>query len=297
MSELPNDTQPPAEPPARAAGTNPERPGGVRGIWLVLATLSLFIIVPALTIGAWMLLKDDGVKPQPLSWTERGQWFMQNARPRPLKYDPFVQAETGREYKKTNLALSPTDEQMLHRLTTLAQRADFFELAANRDLLEAASAEHPDQWYPPYLLASWHAANGDASAYQHWMAEAFGRTSAAIVQRLVDRQGAAVAGYRLPPVAVGFDRVVNGELNATLKLVYPAPISDENGFVYLPTWPTIYRLADPDTPPGVESTLHPTRLTLLPQPIDGTEPNWFSVPPPGIAKLPDAVVEQAEDGR
>lgn len=267
-----------------------DRPGGVRGIWLVAATLSLFIFVPAITIGVWMLLKDDGVGQTPLVWSERSQWFMQDARPRPLEYDKFVQGETGKKYKKTNLVLTAADEAMLQRLTALARREDFFDATTVRDQLEAAASEYPGQWYPPYLLASWYQVNGDQAAYERWMAEAFSRTSAAIVQRLIDAEGNAVANDRLPPVAVGFDRVIDGKRNATLALVYPAPVSDAEGYVYLPTWPTIYRLTDPQAPPGVEPPWHPRGLTLLPQPIDGSVPNWFSVPPPGIARLPDAVV-------
>ncbi|MEM9021856.1 MAG: hypothetical protein AAGC44_14970 [Planctomycetota bacterium] len=269
----------------------PERPGTVRGVWLVVATLSLFIIVPAITIGLWALLKDEGVNRQPLVWDDRGQWFSQSARPRPLKYNPIVQAETGKQYKKTNLVISPDVEQMLLGLATLAQRDDFFDAPQHRDTLLDASNQFDQQWYPPYLLASWHGANGDQPAYQRWMSVAFGRTSAAIIQRLVDPAGNPLAGHRLPPVAIGFDRVVEGEINPTLKLVYPSPVSDERGFVYLPAWPTIYRLADPASPLGVESMQHPTGLTLVPQPMDGSEPNWFSVPPPGIARLPDAVLD------
>src|SRR5690606_31845457 len=105
--------------------------------------------------------------------------------------------------------------------------------AAVRDTLEADTANYPEQWYPPYLLATWLRVNGDRAGYDRYMQETFARTGAAIVQRLVDEQGDPAAGYRLPPVAVGFDRVIKGKRNATLALVYPAPFADSRGVVYL----------------------------------------------------------------
>lgn len=290
-----NETQLAEERPPGQAGPAPERPGSVKGIWLVVATLSLFIIVPTATVIVWKLTSGGGVEQAPLVWAERQDWFMQNARPRPLEYDKFVQGETGKRYKKTNLVLEPATEEMLQRMSVLARREDFFESPEVQSQLIEATSQYPDQWYPAYLLASLARANADPDGYLELMTESFSRTSAAIVQRLVDADGNPVANYRLPPLAVGYDRVINGERNATLVLVYPGPVSDDDGYVYLPAWPTIYRLTDPSAPPGVEPPTHPKQLTLLPQPMDGPVPNWFSVPPPGIAQLPDGVVEVQPD--
>ena len=54
---------------------------------------------------------------------------------------------------------------------------------------------------------------------------------------------------------------------------------------------SIYRLTDPDAPLGVDPGVHPTRLTLLPQPATGREPNWFAVPDGAVGRFEDAVVE------
>lgn len=286
-----NETQPAADVSHGQIDPTPERPGSVRGIWLVAATLSLFIIVPTATIIAWKLTGGGGAEQTTLIWADRHDWFMQNARPRPLEYDKFVQGETGKRYRKTNLVLSPDVEQMLQRLTTLARSDTFFESEAMRADLVSYAADYPDQWYPLYLLASWLKVNGDDAGYERSMAEAFDRADGAIVQRIVDLEGEPVVGYRLPAVAVGYDRVVDGKRNATLALVYPAPVSDDQGYVFLPAFWTIYRLTDPLAPPGVEPPTHPKQLTLLPQPMDGSVPNWFSVPPPGVAQLPDGFVE------
>ena len=269
----------------------PARPG-LSGRWMVLITLSLFLVVPAVTFLAWQLSQGEPTRLK-LDYDQRAQWFMQPVTPRPLTYDMFVASEAKKKYKRTALALDPEVEQSLHRCVLLAKSDDFFESDGARDTLLALAKQPDNGFYPAYLLAEWYRVNNEPAEHDRWVRAAFDRAGGALAQRLVDEDGQPVAGYTLPPVAIGYDRVINGERDATLVLVYPAPTSEANGFVYLPTFRSIYRLTDPDQPIGVDPGKHPIKLTLLPQEPTGPVPNWFAVPDGAVGRFEDAVIKDA----
>ena len=260
------------------------------GKWLVVLTLSLFLLVPTITYFSWRATQGTPQRAQ-LDYDQRDRWFLQPVKSRPLKYSKFVAAETGKQYKKTDLTIDPDVERVLQRCASLAQSSDFFTSTAIRDELIAFAADEGNGFYPPYLLASWYLSGGDASEHERWMRIAFDRADTAIVQKMIDEEGRPVAGYALPPVAIGYDRVTEGKLDATLVLIYPRPVSDPTGYVYLPTYRSVYRFTDAALPLGVDPGLHPTLLTLLPQPSNGTDPNWFAVPDGAVGRLDDAIVD------
>ena len=268
----------------------PQARRGIRGRYAVLATLSLFIIIPAISIPVGLMLT-GGARTLELDYNERASWFMMPVKPRPLEYDKFVAGETGRQYRRTDLILAAEVEQVLQACVRLAQSEDFFASADTRDQLADYAADEANGFYPAYLLASWYQFNGDDAAFLRWISLAYDRAQGALAQRLIDKQGEPVGGYRVGPVAIGYDRVIDGQRNATLVLVYPAPISEDTGYVYLPTYRSIYRLTDPALPAGVDPGIHPIRLTFLPQPAQGEQPNWFAVPDGAVGQLPDAVIE------
>ena len=259
------------------------------GRWLVVLTLSLFLLVPTITYFSWKATQGTPQRAE-LDYDQRDQWFMQPVKPRPLKYSKFVAAETGKQYKKTDLIIDPDVEAVLQQCAAMAQSPEFFRSTEARDTLINRAQDEANGFYPPYLLASWHLDNGDATEHDRWMRIAFDRAETAIVQKLVDEKGQPVANFELPPVAIGYDRVVDGKLNATLVLIYPRPTSQDNGFAYLPTYRSVYRLTDPTLPLGVDPGLHPTQLTLLPQPNGGSDPNWFSMPDGAVGRLNNAVI-------
>lgn len=259
------------------------------GRWLVALTLSLFLLVPTITYFSYKATQ--GSPPIiKLDYDQRERWFMQPVKSRPLKYSPFVAAETGKDYKKTDLYIDSDVEAVLQRCATLAQSPTFFESNETRHALIAFAEEEANGFYPPHLLASWYQQSDDQMEYDRWIRIAFDRADTAIAQRLVNEDGQPVDNYELAPVAIGYDRVEDGKLNATLVLIYPRPTSDANGFIYLPTYRSVYRLTDPALPLGVDPGLHPTRLTLLPQPNGGSDPNWFSMPDGAVGRLDDAVL-------
>lgn len=259
------------------------------GHWLVVLTLSLFLLVPTITYFAYQATQGTPQRAE-LDYDQRDQWFMQTVKSRPLKYSKFVAAETGKQYKKTDLTIDPDVESVLIKCSIFAQSNGFLEREDLRDMLIPHAKDPANGFYPPYLLASWYLANGDQAEHDRWIRIAFDRADTAIVQKLVDEQGEPVAGFELPPVAIGYDRVIDGKLDATLVLIYPRPTSQANGYVYLPVYRSVYRFTDPALPIGVDPGLHPTLLTLLPQESNGTDPNWFAVPDGAVGQLDDAVI-------
>jgi len=266
-----------------------DRPGGVSGLWFIGITLSLFIIVPTIVITVSKLASKPKERP-PLVYAERSDWQPQELRPRELAYDMFVAAETGRQYRKANFPLDDADEAMLHQAVHLVQQDGFFTDDTALPKLTAWADDHPTQFYPAYLAAEWLRVNGRADEAAAWRDTAFRRASGAILQQLQHEDGQPAAGITIPPVAIAYDRVIDGQLNTTLLLVYPAPTADALGRVYLPTFESIYRLTDPTLPPGAETGSYPRELTLLPQDRFRQTPNWFSAPH-RVGQLPDATVE------
>lgn len=251
--------------------------------------MSLFLLVPTITYFSWKATQATPPRVE-LIFEDHEQWFMQPVKSRPLKYSKFVAAETGKQYKKTDLIIDPDVEAVLQQCSAMAQSPDFFETIEVRNRLQMFAEDESNGFYPAYLLASWQLQSGDKDQHDQWMRIAFNRTDTAIAQRLVDEKGQPAADYQLPPVAIGYDRVIDGKLNATLVFIYPRPTSQANGFVYLPTYRSIYRLTDPALPLGVDPGFHPTQLTLLPQANGGSDPNWFSVPDGAVGRLDDAVI-------
>lgn len=281
-------------PPLAQHGPTSERNGGISGKIVVFATLSLFFIIPVMTYFIWSMTQGEAPRVK-LDYEKRAEWFIQYVKPRPLTYNTFVAAETGKTYKKTDLYMAPEVEQVILRCVKLAQQTNFFEDETVPDTLLPLAEDQTLGFYPAYLLASYYEVNGNAQEQARWQNMAYDRAGGAIVQRLVDEAGQPVAGYRTPPVAIGYDRVIEGERNANLVLVYPAPISEADGFVYLPTYRSVYRLTDAGLPPGVDPGIHPILLTFLPQPAKGEQPNWFAVPDGAVGRLPDGVVSREKD--
>ncbi|MEM9416402.1 MAG: hypothetical protein AAGA29_13140 [Planctomycetota bacterium] len=279
----------PTDTPANDAPLPSDRPGGVNGMWFVAITLSLFIVVPAIVIGVLQLVPKPA-PPEPLSYADRAAWPAQELRSRPLEYDMFVAAETGKKYRKANFPLSDSDEAMLHQAVWLAQQDDFFTNENYYDSLLEWAEHYDTQFYPPYLVAEWLRVNDRADEAEPWRILAFERATGAIVQHIQYEDGTPAAEHSIPGVAIAYDRVIDGELDTTLRLIYPAPTTDDQGDLYLPTFQSVYRLTDPATPLGAQTASYPRYLTLLPQTATRQTPNWFSAPS-RVGRLPDAVVD------
>lgn len=235
--------------------------------------LGIGIVFAVMAIGLWFGLKAfvehaRAAKPPEIAlrWNDRDRWPTSPATPFDLEYDSVVQAETGKQYRKAEFALSKDAaeekriETVLLDCAMLARDAHAFAQDETRATLEAHAAALPAQFYPAYLLAVWHAAHGNRDQAQTWMARAVAAAPAILLE-----DGHA-PGETLPALAVSFDRLKSMPkaqltaldhaahhlkeqiLNRDLVLVYPAPQADEKGRVWLPVFRDMYRWADPAKP-------------------------------------------------
>lgn len=110
-----------------------------------------------------------------------------------------------------------------------------------RERIEAIAAEQPDLFYAHYLLGTWYRVNGDAARADELYEKAFALAPAAIKLCFVDPGDQGVGDLKVGAMEITFDRVIDGELDQTLKLVYPHLVTDAAGYVYLPTFHSVYR--------------------------------------------------------
>lgn len=221
----------------------------------------------------------DASKPPAIAlrWQDRDLWPMSAMRPFELEYSRMVQAETGKRYRKAefSLAQDPAQEQRIETAlltcAALARDQDHFADAATRTQLEAQLDVIPDQFYPPYLLAAWHAMHGQMAEADRWMAKAVALAPAMLME---DEHA---PNQSTPSLAIAFDRLQSAAkenpsfweraahhtkdqmLDTNLVLVYPTPMADAKGRVWLPVFRDMYRWAPP----------------ALAQPHPDT--NWFSM--------------------
>ncbi|MEM9883096.1 MAG: hypothetical protein AAF800_09295 [Planctomycetota bacterium] len=235
-----------------------ERPGlTVRGPWVVAATLSLFVIVPAVVVAIALVLPEGGGEEPPLDYAERASWprtFYTAFKS--LERGMMSSARTNEVYKDLGFHVAPAEQQAVVRLGALAkQPAEAFFSNGSRSAIEAEVRDRPDLFYGHALLALWHEQHDDPEqAESHWTL-AFRHAPAALMRHHTtpgpDGDPVSAAGVPVPPLALVADQIVDDHLDRSLVLVYPHLTSDAEGFVYLPVYKAILRREDPALPPGV----------------------------------------------
>jgi len=240
---------PPASPPGPA-----ERPGvTVKGGWIVAATLSLFLIIPAIVVVIALATKSEPEPAEPLDWAERQTWprsFYTTYKS--LERGMMSSARTNETYKDLGFQIDPAHQLAVMRCTALAkQPAEAFFTDATRQSLEAEIEAMPDLFYAHFLLATWHERDGDPAAAAPHYASAFHHAPAALMRHHVLPGGGSAAGVELSPLAYAADQIVDDELDRSVVLVFPYLTTDDEGFIYLPVYKAILRAEDPALPAGV----------------------------------------------
>lgn len=253
----------------------PERTRTISGKLVLLALLITACLVPFVT---WATLRkverDMAISQPPLSWAQRAAWptppikvtTLERSRLNYGGYHPAVS-----KWKSLDFAVSPGVETMVKRAAALAAvtmpdapaaaDADAFTSDAVRAELEQLAAEHPDEFYPPYLLGSWHRLRGDQEQADAWYEKAFALAPAVIKLRYVDAADHPMRDLPVGTIEVTCDRVIDDPateveenvLDQTLKLVYPDLVTDKTGSVYLPCFHTVYRMTAWPPPPGYKA--------------------------------------------
>ncbi len=232
--------------------------------------LIIGIVFAVMAVGLWIGIRAfvhhvEASKPPQIAlhWQDREAWPMSAMRPFELKYGTIAKADTGKDYRSAefSLARDPAEERRIETAllacAALARDRLHFADAATRAQLEAQQATVPDQFYPAYLLAAWHAAHGQPAQAETWMDK-----SVALAPAMLMEDGHS-PGQAIPTLAIAFDRVrstpkknpslleraahhtKDQTLDSNLVLVYPAPLADAKGRVWLPVFRDMYRWADP----------------------------------------------------
>lgn len=247
---MPPETPDQSEPSARPA----DRPGlTIKGGWAVAATLSLFVIVPAIVVVIALATKSEPVAEKPLDWSERTTWprtFYTTYKS--LERGMMSSARTNETYKDLGFHIEPAHQLAVMRCTALAkQSADGFFADATRKKLEAEVEALPDLFYAHFLLATWHQGRNAPAAAEDHLELAFAAAPAALMQHFVTPEGPSAAKSAVPPLAFAADQIIDDALDRSVVLVFPHLTTDAEGFIYLPVYKAILRAEDAALPAGV----------------------------------------------
>lgn len=227
--------------------------GLVSGKRVLLVSLVALSLVPVAT---WATLRkveaDLAINHPPLSWAQRADWpsppikRVSLERPRSM----YGGRTSDSKWRNLEFNVSPAIAAATHAAHELAFAPEAFASAAAREQLEALAAEHPDYFYPPYLLGTWHRIQGDSEAADRYYEQAFALAPAVIKLRYVDPGDRPIADFEIGPAEITCDRVIDGELDQTLKLAFPHLVTDDRGTVYLPVFDAVYRASLLPRPQG-----------------------------------------------
>ena len=244
-------------PPDMAADAPEHRPGPtLGGRWVVLLTLSLFLLVPALVVAIHLAITagDQAAPEAPLVWSQRETWPRNQFTVfKSLERGQMSSARTNRvHYEKLGLQISPEHYLAVQQAAELARRpAEAFDADDTRVALEDLIDQTPGQFYPHYLLGIWHQRHGQTREADAAFERAFGLAPAALIRHHVDARGGTAAYRPAPEIRLIVDRVVDDHRDPSLVLVYPHLRTDDQGFVYLPVFKAILRHADAAPLPGM----------------------------------------------
>lgn len=246
---------PPEQPLPPVPATRPaERPGlTIKGGWVVAATLSLFLIIPAIVVVIALATKSEPVADQPFDWAERQTWSRTfYTTYKSLERGMMSSARTNETYKDLGFHIEPDHQLAVMRCTALAKQSppQFFN-DATRQKLEAEIEALPDLFYAHFLLATWHQGHNDPFTAEKHLERAFAAAPAALMQHYVTPEGPSATSTAVPTLAFAADQIINDQLDRSVVLVFPHLTTDDEGFIYLPVYKAILRAEDPALPPGV----------------------------------------------
>lgn len=246
-----------------------ERPGGVRGTWALVLTLGIIVAVPLVTFAVWKAAQIEMGQPQPLEWAERADWPILHVQGTSLERGPMSSARTNQTYFEIESPITDEQEAAVWRGVQLAREShETFTSDQTIVELKGLTDQHPDLFYPRYLLAQ---ATGDAAH----MAEAVRLAPRVLVIPVNDEDGRRVKGRMIGDMELAVVRVSDDQIDESLVLRYPAMRTDELGRAYLPLFAGIYRILDAQPAAGIT----PTRV------LDG----YFTFPGQ-VGRLPAWVV-------
>jgi hypothetical protein len=187
----------------------------------------------------------------PLEWSRRHEW---NARP---VYETTLERSFGRGWRNLPFDVPAEEEQLLRECVELMRLNNHtvndvtrFSEPAARERLEEILRQRPDFFYAEYALGLWHRLHGKPEDADHYFALAYRHAPVVLVQQYQREDGTPLANTALGHVEIECNRVRNGSLDPSLKLLFANGVTDERGRVYLPVYDTVYRVTSNGHPAG-----------------------------------------------
>jgi hypothetical protein len=224
------------------------------------------LIAPRRLIAAALLLVATAAgwyawshRPGPLPWAKERRWSSRPIAPTTLETNGLQRIYPGGAWRNLPFRIGLAEETAARRCAALARSRRFlhndvseFEGDAAREELEGILREHPDFFYAEALLALWHRIHGDASLADEFQERAYRHAPVVLVQRFRDADGRPLRGAFIQEAEVECNRVANGSLDPSLKLLFMDLITDDDGAIYLPAYDTVYRLYSISHPEGYD---------------------------------------------
>lgn len=217
--------------------------------------LVLGLVVIAVMVSGWMVLRFSTAvmdERPALSWAERADWPQRPVRETTLAASGVQRLFTGAEWRELSLSVPEAEERAVAELAELA-RSEAFTQDATRDRIEQLLAEQPELFYASYLLATWHRVHGnDAEAEAHYQ-RAFAEAPGALRQPFVTPHYQGLSHLEVGSIEIVCYRATAGEVDDTLRLVFPELETDANGHIAVPVYKSVLRIAERDEPAGLEA--------------------------------------------
>lgn len=220
-----------------------------------------------------------------VAWAKKRGW-----KARPIEKTTLerqgLQKILGPGWRDLDFAIDAEEEADVKKCVILARKVyaklnDKILFAGDdvRDELETILKKRPDFFYAEYLLGTWHRLNGNQQRSQEYYERAFKHAPVILVQSYQNKDGSPLAGAQIQTFAIECNRVQDGSLDPSLKLVFPALVTDTEGCFYLPSYDTVFRTDDMAHPPGYS--------------IDYPRLGWFATTVK-VGVLPTATVTSRE---
>ena len=204
----------------------PNKPGLVSG--KIIIGVSLAVPVLVCLAGVWIVTHPiEAQTNEPLVWSQRADWLWIPLRdvmlekypgPRPLFDDP--------QRDKVYFQIEPAELNVVLQSSTLASLQPI-DLAGLTKLAE----QNPKLFYPAYLT------NAEPDT-------AIALAPAILCIPLVDDADRPLVNYQLDSIEIFCASMRDDVIDTSLRLVYPNPVSDSQGRIYLPVYNTVLRLSD-----------------------------------------------------
>lgn len=256
----------------------------VSGKWVLLVLiLGPIVVVPIATMTTLRWVESGIVETPRLNWGNRERWPSPPVRwTVPTRQGLGLSADAG-PWRELDFALSPAEQTVVQQCMDLARLAandaGAFTEPAVGSLLRQLDQRAPSDFYAIYLLGTWHRLRGETDLADAAYRMAFARAHGTVKQRYVTPEGQPVPDLAVGTFELAHARSDGHELDESLVLIYPALVTDADGYVYLPVHRTLYRVHQVPQPAGYE--------------VEYRLEQWFDFPD-RVGTLRAAVVRSAE---